>query len=61
MYPEIPERLYSVSIYLDVSIGLLGKVLTMMQFTLPVAISFTLNYTIGSGFLTLPWAFWLAW
>jgi amino acid permease len=28
-----------------------------MKFTLPVAICFTLNYTIGSGFLTLPWAF----
>ena len=28
-----------------------------MKFTLGVAICFTLNYTIGSGFLTLPWAF----
>ena len=27
------------------------------QFTFFVAVCFTLNYTIGSGFLTLPWAF----
>lgn len=27
------------------------------KFSLTVAVCFTLNYTIGSGFLTLPWAF----
>ena len=34
-----------------------SSIVAVMRFTFIVAVCFTLNYTIGSGFLTLPWAF----
>ena len=37
-----------------------SSIVAVMRFTFIVAVCFTLNYTIGSGFLTLPWAFYEA-